>query len=166
MNLRNIVAVILFGIFISSCSNPPAPATSNSKPSKPEEEYVDTRRLIHATVLDYYKDTICSETPFEMDSLFSSNEFQIGGHYTINYKTYQKLSKHFINQDSAQKRIQRATEQMQEYATLKKEFEKPKYHQFNTTYVKDIKWLSIDATQIGPDFFIWDNAGWGDNKIS
>lgn len=158
MDSINILKIILFGVLIAGCSNNPTDGTSNSKPNHPEEEYVDNRRLIYVTVLDLYNDTIGYETPFEMASSFSSNEFQIGGHYTINYKTYHKLSKHFINQDPAQKRIQHGIELKFEYATLKKEFEKPKYHQFKTTYLKEIDWLSIDATQIGPDFYIWDNA--------
>jgi hypothetical protein len=158
MNSKSIFAGIVFGILMSGCSNNPPTTMSSSNQNKADEDSFDNRRLIHITVLDYYKDTICFETPFEMDSLFESNKYQIGGHYTINYKTYQQLSKHFINQDPAQKRIQQAVEQMQEYATLKKELEKPKYHQFKTTYIKDINWLSIDATQIGPDFFIWDIA--------
>jgi hypothetical protein len=155
MNSRNILTTILFGVLISGCSNTPPTTTSSSNQNKADEDSIDNRRLIYVIVLDDQNDTIGYETPFEMDSIFTSSEFQIGGHYTMNYETYSELSKHFINQDMAQIRIQNSIERKQNYLILMRDFKKPKYQQFKTTYVKNIDWLTVDATQIGPEISTW-----------
>jgi hypothetical protein len=155
MNSRNIFAGILFGLLVAGCSNTPPTATSTSNQNKPVEDSIDNRRLIYVTVLDDHNDTIGYETPFEMDSIFTSNEFQIGGHYTMNFETYSAISKHFINQDMAQIRIQNWIHQKHSYFILMRDFKKAKYQQFKTTYVNNIDWRSIDATQIGPEISTW-----------
>ncbi len=149
------MTTILFGVLISGCSNTPPTTTSSSNQNKADEDSIDNRRLIYVIVLDDQNDTIGYETPFEMDSIFTSSEFQIGGHYTMNYETYSELSKHFINQDMAQIRIQNSIERKQNYLILMRDFKKPKYQQFKTTYVKNIDWLTVDATQIGPEISTW-----------
>jgi hypothetical protein len=155
MNSKNIFAGVLFGLLVSECSNTPPTATSTSNQNKPVEDSIDNRRLIYVTVLDDNNDTLGYETPFEMDSLFTSSEFQIGGHYTMNYITYSELSKHFINQDMAQIRIQNSIDRQHNYFILMRDFKKPKYQQFKTTYLKNIDWLTVDATQIGPEISTW-----------
>ena len=160
MNSRNIFFAIFCGFLLASCSqnrtSTPHEDTSKTSvitPQKPELV------KLYLTVLDCNLDTLNDELPLEMDSLFSSNEFQTEGHYTISYEKFEKLSKHFTNLDLAQIRILNGIDQMQEYALLKRNFRLPKYQNFKINYVKNINWLEVNATQIGPEFSTWGISG-------
>ena len=160
MNSRNIFAGILLGIFISSCSDTPPTSTPNSTTTTSTTKTKKTEFVkLHLTVLDCNLDTINEEIPFEMDSLFTSTEFKSEGHYTISYEQFQQLNEHITNQDMTQYRIQNGIEQKGELAILKKEFKDPKYQNFKINYVKNINWLKVNATQIGPAISTWGISG-------
>lgn len=160
MNSRNILAGILFGIFISSCSDTPPTSTPNSTTTTSTTNTQKPQLVkLYLTVLDCNLDTINEEIPFEMDSLFTSTEFKSEGHYTITYDKFEKLSKHFTNLDAAQIRILNGIDQKQEYALLKRNFKLPKYQNFKINYVKNINWLEVNATQIGPAISTWGISG-------
>ena len=160
MNSRNIFIVILCGFLLASCSqnktSSPAEETSSTSVIAPQKSPLVK---LHLTVLDYNLDTLNDELPIEMDSLFSSTEFQTEGHYTISYKKFEKLRKHFTNLDAAQNRILNGIDQKQEYALLKRNFKLPKYQNIKINYVKNINWLEVNATQIGPAISTWGISG-------
>jgi hypothetical protein len=152
MNSRNIFAGILFGVFISSCSNTPptsppniATATSENNTKKPE------LLKLHLTVLDCNLDTIDTAAIFEMDSLFTSDEFKSGGHYTISYEQFQKFDPHITGQCMAQYGTQKYINQMGQIALIKRDFKNSKYPKFKHNYVQNINWLKVNATQIEPN---------------
>jgi len=160
MNSRNIFTAILCGFLLTNCSqhktsSPPEDTTSTSALTPQKPPLVK----LHLTVLDCNLDTLNDELPLEMDSLFSSTEFQTEGHYTITYDKFEKLSKHFTNLDAAQIRILNGIDQKQEYALLKRNFKLPKYQNFKINYVKNINWLEVNATQIGPAISTWGISG-------
>jgi hypothetical protein len=150
MNSRNIIAGILFGIFISSCSDTPPTSTPNSTTTTSTTNTQKPQLVkLYLTVLDCNNDTIDSETPFEMDSLFSSNEFQTEGHYTISYEQFQKFDPHITRQCMAQYGIQKYINQVGQIALIKRDFKNSKYPNFKYNYVQNINWLKVNATQIG-----------------
>ena len=160
MNSRNIFFAILCGFLFASCSQtktstPPEDTSKTSVITSQKTEFVK----LYLTVLDCNLDTLNDELPLEMDSLFSSTEFQSEGHYTITYNMFEKLSKHFTNLDAAQIRILNGIDQKQEYALLKRNYKLPKYQNFKINYVKNINWLEVDATQIGPAISTWGISG-------
>ena len=107
MNSRNIITAILCGFLLTNCSQ-------NKTSSPPEDTYsasvIAPQKSplvkLHLTVIDCNLDTLNDELPLEMDSLFSSDEFQTEGHYTISYEQFQQLDPHITNQDMAQYGIQ------------------------------------------------------------
>jgi hypothetical protein len=152
MNSRNIFAGILFGVFISSCSNtpptsPPNIATTTSETNTKKPELVK----LHLTVLDCNLDTIDTAAIFEMDSLFTSDEFKSGGHYTISYEQFQKFDPHITGQCMAQYGTQKYINQMGQIALIKRDFKNSKYPKFKHNYVQNINWLKVNATQISPN---------------
>ena len=160
MNSRNIFTAILCGFLLTNCSQ--------NKTSSPPEDTYSTSVIapqksplvkLHLTVLDCNLDTLNDELPLEMDSLFSSTEFQTEGHYTITYNKFEKLSKHFTNLNAALIRILNGIDQKQKYALLKRNFKLPKYQNFKINYVKNINWLEVNATQIGPAISTWGISG-------
>jgi hypothetical protein len=152
MNLRNIFAGILFGIFISSCSDTPPTSAPNSTTTTSTTSTQKPQLVkLYLTVLDCNNDTIDSETPFEMGSLFSSNEFQTEGHYTISYEQFQQLDPHITGQCMAQYGIQKYINQVGQIALIKRDFKNSKYPKFKTNYVQNINWLKVNATQISPN---------------
>lgn len=150
MNSRNIFAGILFGIIISSCSNtpPPSPPNSVTIPSDTTAKKVSPV-ILHLAVLDCNLDTIDSAATFEMDSLFTSDEFKSGGHYTVSYEQFQKLDPHITGQSMAQYRVQKYINQLGQIALIKRDFKKSKFPKFKYNYVQNINWLKVNATQIG-----------------
>lgn len=160
MNSRNIFIAILCGFLLASCSqnktsSPPEDTSSTSVIAPQKSPLVK----LYLTVLDCNLDTLNEEIPFELDSLFRSTEFKSEGHYTISYEQFQQLNAHITNQDMAQYRIQNGIEQKGELAILKKEFKDPKYQNFKINYVKNINWLKVNATQIGPAISTWGISG-------
>ena len=160
MNSRNIFTAILCGFLLASCSqnktsSPPEDTSSTSVIAPQKSPLVK----LYLTVLDCNLDTLNEETPFELDSLFNSTEFKSEGHYTISYEQFQQLNAHITNQDMAQYRIQNGIEQKGELAILKKKFKDPKYQNFKINYVKNINWLKLNATQIGPAISTWGISG-------
>ncbi|MFM2195633.1 MAG: hypothetical protein RL092_1233, partial [Bacteroidota bacterium] len=128
MNSRNIFYAILCGFLLASCtqnktSSPPEDSSSTSVIAPQKQKLL----LLYLYVLDCNNDTIDSENSFQMDSLFSSPEFQNEGHYIISYEKFEELSKHFTNLDMAQISILNGIEQKGKLAILKKEFNEPKY---------------------------------------
>ncbi len=110
-------------------------------------------------MLDYNLDTINEEMPFEMDSLFTSNEFKSEGYYTISFENFRALESHITNQDMAQIRIQSGISQMGEMAILKRDFKEPKYQNFKISHVKNINWIAVNSTQICPVISTWGISG-------
>jgi hypothetical protein len=153
MNSRNIFFAILCGFLLARCSQNNTSTTSDFISQKPNPT------KLFLTVLDCNNDTIDSENSFQMDSLFSSPEFQNEGHYVISYEKFEELSKHFTNLDMAQISILNGIEQKGELAILKKEFNEPKYQNFKINHVKNINWLEVNATQIGPAISTWGISG-------
>jgi hypothetical protein len=150
---RNIFIAILYGFLLASCSQNNTSTNSVVIRQKPNPT------KLFLTVLDCNNDTIDSENSFQMDSLFSSPEFQNEGHYVISYEKFEELSKHFTNLDMAQISIVNGIEQKGELAILKKEFNEPKYQNFKINHVKNINWLEVNATQIGPAISTWGISG-------
>ena len=160
MNSRNIFFAILCGFLLASCSqnktsSPPDDTSSSSVIAPQKKQLVK----LYLTVLDCNLDTLNDELPLEMDSLFSSTEFQTEGHYTITYNKFEKLRKHFTNLNAALIRILNGIDQKQKYALLKRNFKLPKYQNFKINYVKNINWLEVNATQIGPAISTWGISG-------
>ena len=153
MNSRNIFFAILCGFLLARCSQNNSSTTSDFIRQKPNPT------KLFLTVLDCNNETIDSENSFQMDSLFSSPEFQNEGHYVISYEKFEELSKHFTNLDMAQISILNGIEQKGELAILKKDFIEPKYQNFKINHVKNINWLEVNATQIGPAISTWGISG-------
>lgn len=153
VNSRNIFIAILFGFLFASCAQNNTSSTSDFIRQKPKPT------KLFLTVLDCNNDTIDSENSFEMDSLFSSAEFQNEGHYVISYEKFEDLSKHFTNLDMAQISILNGIDQKQDHALLKRNFNLPKYQNFKINHVKNINWLKVNATQIGPAISTWGISG-------
>ena len=152
MKSRNIFIGILFGIFISSCTNNTPTSTPNSTTTSSETNNKKLELVkLYLTVLDCNNDTIDSETQFELDSLFSSDEFQTEGHYTISYEQFQQLDPHITNQDMAQYGIQKYINQLGQIAIIKRDFKNGKYPKFKWDFVQNINWLKVNATQISPN---------------
>jgi hypothetical protein len=150
MNSNNIFTGILFGVFISSCSNTPPPSTPNSITIQPDTIAKGASPVIlHLAVLDCNLDTIEIAATFEMDSLFSSDEFKSEGYYTISYEEFQKLNAHITNQSMAQYRVQKYINQLGQIALIKRDFKKSKFPKFKYNYVQNFNWLKVNATQIG-----------------
>jgi len=150
MNSRNIFVAVLFGIVISSCSNTPPPSPNSPIPVPPatitkEEAPV----ILHLAVLDCNLDTIDSAAIFEMDSLFTSDEFKSGGHYTISYEQFQKIDPHITGQCMAQYGTQKYINQVGQIALIKRDFKNSKFPKYKYNYVQNINWLKVNATQIG-----------------
>jgi len=150
MNSRNIFSGVLFGIFISSCSNTPATSppnivTTTSETNTKKPELVK----LHLTVLDCNLDTIDTAAIFEMDSLFTSDEFKSGGHYTVSFEQFQKLDPHITGQTMAQYGTQKYINQLGQIALIKRDFKKSKFPKFKYNYVQNIYWPKVNATQIG-----------------
>ena len=150
---RNIFIAILCGFLLASCSQNNTSTNSDVIRQKPNPT------KLFLTVLDCNNETIDSENSFQMDSLFSSPEFQNEGHYIISYEKFEELSKHFTNLDMAQISILNGIEQKGKLAILKKEFNEPKYQNFKINHVKNINWLEVNATQIGPAISTWGISG-------
>ena len=152
MNSRNIFIAILCGFLLASCSqnktsSPPENTSSTSVIAPQKSPLV----RLYLTVLDCNNDTIDSETQFELDSLFSSDEFQTEGHYTISYEQFQQLDPHITNQDMAQYGIQKYINQLGQIAIIKRDFKNGKYPKFKWDFVQNINWLKVNATQISPN---------------
>jgi hypothetical protein len=152
MNSRTIFLGILCGFLLASCSqnktsSPPEDTSTTSAIAPQKNQLVK----LYLTVLDCNSDTIQDEIPFEMDSLFTTNEFQTEGHYTISYEKYYEICDHITNQDMAQIDCQVRISQLGKKAILKRDYKKTKYQSFKKNYLKKINWLKINATQISPN---------------
>ena len=105
--------------------------------------------MLFRSILDCNLDTIDSAATFEMDSLFISNEFKSGGHYTISYEQFQKLDPHITGQSMAEYSVQKYINQLGQIALIKRDCKNSKFQKFMHNYVQNINWLKVNATQIG-----------------